>query len=129
MQKPAPQREKGGGPVFFRRWQVVAVAAALVVAVAALLLSHLLRGPGTVAVVAVGQQAQRAQTIRLDRDGEYLIEGGALPVTLEVQNGAIRFINSVCPDHDCEGFGWLRRDGDWALCAPAGVQVWVEEKA
>ena len=47
-------------------------------------------------------------------------EGAALPVTLEVKDGAVRFVNSVCPDHICENTGWLRLEGEAAVCAPAG---------
>ncbi len=31
------------------------------------------------------------------------------PVTLEVSEGRIRFINSQCPDHICESYGWLSK--------------------
>ena len=46
-------------------------------------------------------------TLPLDKDGTYEISEGKLPVTLEVSEGRIRFINSRCPDHICEGYGWL----------------------
>lgn len=45
--------------------------------------------------------------LALSQDGTYPIEGAALPVTLEVKDGAVRFVNSVCPDHICENTGWL----------------------
>ena len=37
-------------------------------------------------------------TLPLDKDGTYEISEGKLPVTLEVSEGRIRFINSRCPD-------------------------------
>lgn len=36
-------------------------------------------------------------TLPLDKDGTYEISEGKLPVTLEVSEGRIRFINSRCP--------------------------------
>ncbi len=51
------------------------------------------------------------------------------PVTLEVSEGRIRFINSRCPDHICEGYGWLSKEHDQAVCMPAGVVVSVEKGA
>ena len=48
-------------------------------------------------------------------------------MTLEVKDGAVRFVNSVCPDHICENTGWLRLEGEAAVCAPAGVSVTVEQ--
>lgn len=83
------------------------------------------RGAGAQAVVSVaGGQTQR---IPLSRDGVYSLEGTPFPVTLEVRDGAIRFVNSQCPDHICEQFGWLSKEHDQAVCAPAGVVVSVEE--
>lgn len=58
--------------------------------------------------------------LALSQDGTYPIEGAALPVTLEVKDGAVRFVNSVCPDHICENTGWLRLEGEAAVCAPGG---------
>lgn len=83
------------------------------------------RGAGAQAVVSVaGAETQR---IPLSRDGTYSIEGAPFPVTLEVRDGAIRFVDSQCPDHICEDFGWLSKEHDQAVCAPAGVVVSVEE--
>ena len=44
-----------------------------------------------------------------------------------LQNGAIAFVESPCPDHLCEGFGWLSRAGDWAACLPAEASVTIED--
>ena len=68
-------------------------------------------------------------TLPLDKDGTYEISEGKLPVTLEVSEGRIRFINSRCPDHICEGYGWLSKEHDQAVCMPAGVVVSVEKGA
>lgn len=46
---------------------------------------------------------------------------------LEVKDGAVRFVDSVCPDHICENTGWLRLEGEAAVCAPAGVAVTVQQ--
>ena len=50
-------------------------------------------------------------------------------MTLEVSEGRIRLINSRCPDHICEGYGWLSKEHDQAVCMPAGVVVSVEKGA
>ena len=50
-------------------------------------------------------------------------------VHLQVKDGAIAFLDSQCPDHVCEQFGWLDKDGAWAACVPAGVYVVVETTA
>ncbi len=79
--------------------------------------------PGTAAVVDIA--GQQAAVLSLSEDGIYDLEG-KIPVHLEIADGKIRFINSECPDHVCEKFGWLSRTHDQATCAPAGVVVHVE---
>lgn len=44
-------------------------------------------------------------------------------VTLEINNGKIRFTNSKCPDGTCEKCGWLSKPGDTAACLPAKTVV------
>lgn len=83
------------------------------------------RGAGAQAVVSVaGGETRR---LSLEKDGVYSIEGAPFPVTLEVKDGAVRFVDSQCPDHLCEEFGWLSREHDQAICAPGGVVVTIEE--
>ncbi len=60
-------------------------------------------------------------TIPLSPDALLHYDDGALPVTLLVEGGRIRFADSQCPDHLCEGFGWLSGEGQIAVCAPAGA--------
>lgn len=76
-----------------------------------------------------GDHGRGDDTLPLDKDGTYEISEGKLPVTLEVSEGRIRFINSRCPDHICEGYGWLSKEHDQAVCMPAGVVVSVEKGA
>lgn len=79
------------------------------------------RSKGASATVTVNG----GQTLEIDlsQDKIYHIDDAALPVTLEVKDGAIRFIDSQCPDHLCEGFGFIHNEGEYAICMPAGVSV------
>lgn len=98
----------------------------LVAFIAALFLGRaLLAKKGTVAVVTVVDG--ETQEVDLSKDQTLHIDA-KLPVTLEVSGGQIRFINSVCPDHLCEGFGFISHEGEQATCMPAGVNVTVREK-
>ena len=38
---------------------------------------------------------------------------------LQIKDGAARFVDSPCPDHICEGFGWLSNEDQTATCLPA----------
>ena len=91
-----------------------------VLAVAALF--FLMRPGSTGAEARVDIAGGSTVCLPLSQDGVYPIEGAALPVTLEV-----RFVDSVCPDHICENTGWLRLEGEAAVCAPAGVAVTVQQ--
>ena len=104
---------------------LIFAACILVLAGALGLWAALSRDGGTVARVDVA--GGESTTISLAKDGTYTIEGVGLVVTLEVQDGAIRFVNSQCPDHVCEGYGWLRQEHDQAICMPAGVVVTLKE--
>lgn len=79
------------------------------------------KGPQATVTFASGAEPQK---IRLDKDAVYIFEGdNQITVTLQVQDGSIFFENSQCPDHLCEGFGKLSREGDYAICMPAGISV------
>lgn len=41
-----------------------------------------------------------------------------VPVILEIRDGAIRFRESVCPDHLCENYGYISRVTETAVCMP-----------
>ena len=80
--------------------------------------------PGMVARLTFGNNLMRE--ISLQEDGIHDVFTGVYTVHLEVKDGAIRFTNSPCPDHNCEGFGWLRNEGDWAACLPAQAALEIQ---
>ena len=52
-------------------------------------------------------------------DETYSVDTGYYTVHIEVKDGRARFIESPCPDHICEGFGWLSAEDQTATCLPA----------
>lgn len=80
-----------------------------------------------VAVLTYGSSNQRME-LSLDKDETYHIDTGYLTVNIQVKDGAARFVNSPCPDHLCENFGWLSKDGDTATCLPGRASLMVLEK-
>lgn len=132
MPKPANAPQSKAPRPFFARAEVLVVAVLLLGALLWLVLSRLpgAGAGGATARVSItrGGNGESAEsfTISLAEDRLLQVEGD-LPVTLEVKDGAIRFVDSHCPDHLCEDFGWIRREGEWALCAPAGVLVSVQQ--
>lgn len=107
---------------YISKRDAIIIAAAVALCAAALVLLSVFSSGGAVAEVAhAGEVIKR---IPLDEDGIYTIKGD-LEVTLEVSGSAIRFVNSLCPDHVCEGYGWLSEEHDCAVCMPARVIVTV----
>lgn len=99
-------------------------AALVLLAAAAAVLLWQARAKGSHAQLRFASGA--AYTVPLWRDAVLQYDDGALPVTLQVEDGRVRFIRSVCPDHLCESFGWLEAPGQTAVCAPAGAVLQVE---
>ena len=61
----------------------------------------------------------REDAIPLEEDETYSVDTGYYTVHIEVKDGRARFIESPCPDHICEGFGWLSAEDQTATCLPA----------
>ncbi len=104
------------------------IFAAVVLAAAALLFvlyrANAPKAEPLVAVVDFGDGI--TETIPLDEDHDYLYDVGDYIVHLQVEDGAVAFLDSQCPDHVCEQFGWLSEKDAWAACVPAGVYVTVQ---
>ena len=64
--------------------------------------------------------------IPLDEDKIYDVDTGYYVIHLEVRDGKIRFFDSPCPDHQCEGFGWISHDLEFAACMPAHAVVMIQ---
>ena len=75
-------------------------------------------------VAQVTYDGSVVEIISLTEDRIYHIDA-LLPVTLKVYEGKICFINSVCPNHDCEGFGLISLPHETAICLPARVSVQI----
>lgn len=81
-------------------------------------------GETKVAVLTYGTAEE--SRFPLDRDAVYDIETNGYTIHIQIENGAATFVQSPCPDHVCEQFGWLRDEGEWAVCAPALAMLQIE---
>lgn len=48
------------------------------------------------------------------------------PVSFEIQDRKIRFVQVTCPDHICENTGFVYSEGQTAICLPNKVVLVVE---
>ena len=51
--------------------------------------------------------------------------GYDVPVSFELKDQKIRFVNVDCPDKLCEGFGFIGRENETAVCMPNRVSVTI----
>ena len=95
--------------------------AAVVLAAAGLLFFLRSSRPGSAKLEAelTYGDANTVLPISLAKDAVYDVDTGYLTVHIQVQDGAARFVDSPCPDHICEHYGWLREEDQTATCLPA----------
>ncbi len=111
----------------FSKADAVLIAVLLLIAAAALFFR--MRGSaGEERFARIEKDGETISYFRLSEDlpyREYEI-GGAVPVTIAAENGAVWFLHSECPDRLCVRFGKLSKTGETAVCLPARVAVTVE---
>ncbi len=81
-----------------------------------------------VAVVTVNGKELRRIDLSSAEDEIFTLDTSPT-VTLEIKDGKIRFIDSLCPDSTCENSGFLDSHGDTAACVPAGTVVTIQGSA
>ncbi len=107
---------------------VILIGGVLLVALTFFCWQQINKTKGGVATVIFDNSDTRYQ-VDLTVDDTYTFTEGKFDVTLDVKDGEIRFINSKCPDHICEGFGYISHEYEYAVCLPAGVSVLIEKEA
>ena len=73
-------------------------------------------------------EANTTVDIPLDEDGRYDVDTGVYTVHLEVKDGAVRFVDSPCPDHICEHYGFLSQADQQAVCMPSRAVLMIVPK-
>ena len=105
---------------FMIRWLCPVFAAVILAAAAALLLVRKANQTGApLCAELIYGDANTKLTFPLETDADYDVDTGYLTVHIRIQNGAARFVDSPCPDHICESFGWLSEEDQTATCLPA----------
>ena len=105
-------------------WINVIFAVVLLAAAGILFWMNSGRSTGGVAELTYGDD-NTVMEIPLNKDAQYDIDTGYYTIHLKVEDGRIAFVDSPCPDHKCEGVGWLSREDDWAACLPARATLIV----
>ena len=119
-----PYNRKDSGMKKSTKTNIIFALVVLAIA-AAFLIAGLFKPKGNVAVLTYGFDGAEMR-IPLNEDHRYDIESGKYTIHLEVKDQQIRFVESPCPDHVCESYGWLSQEGDFAACLPAFAAVVIE---
>ena len=116
---------EASGKKRLKPWQKNLIFAVVVLLIAGIVFFEIRKKPETetklVALVDFGDGI--TETLPLDEDYDYLYDVGDYVVHIQVKDGAAAFLDSQCPDHVCEQFGWLSEEDAWAACVPAGVYL------
>ena len=111
-------------PSPLRRALWLAVAAAL--AASLLWLCRPQTKEHTVAAITVGEKTLRTIDLASAKDQEFsILEETGLPITFQIKDHAIRFLESNCPDKVCIHTGFLKNDLDVACCLPNQTTVLI----
>lgn len=85
--------------------------------------------PGNLAVITL--EGEKILSLDLSKEPDRVFslqEDYGVPVSFEIQNQRIRFVLVDCPDHICEGEGFLSLVGQTAICMPNRVALTIREK-
>lgn len=84
-------------------------------------------GEQLVAKIQVGNEIIWEETLTGAREETFSIQQQTgLPITFEIKQNAIRFVDSDCPDKVCVHSGFLKNDMDIASCLPNQTVLYVE---
>lgn len=68
------------------------------------------------------------QSLSLSKDQTLTVTSLDCTLTVEILDGRARVLESSCPDGVCVASGWISKDGDCVICAPAGVRLLVADQ-
>ncbi|EHI56143.1 hypothetical protein HMPREF9333_00673 [Johnsonella ignava ATCC 51276] len=73
-----------------------------------------------------GRTEKREVDIPLNKNKTYDFQSMDYTIHIDVKDGAAAFVNSPCPDHKCEHYGYLKQSGESAVCLPARAVLVVK---
>ncbi|MDD2955516.1 MAG: NusG domain II-containing protein [Oscillospiraceae bacterium] len=84
------------------------------------------QGGRNIAVITVdGKEYMRLDLNREEDQLIHLQDTAGVPVSFEILDHKIRFVQVSCPDHICENTGFVYLEGQSAVCMPNRTSVWI----
>ncbi|MCD6167735.1 MAG: NusG domain II-containing protein [Caldisericia bacterium] len=61
----------------------------------------------------------------LNQETIITVKGRIGEAKIEIKDGKARFLHSPCKKKICEKRGWISKEGEYAICIPNGVFIWI----
>ena len=61
----------------------------------------------------------------LNQETIITVKGRIGEAKIEIKDGRVRFLHSPCKKKICEKRGWISKEGEYAICIPNGVFIWI----
>ena len=108
-------------------WIAIILIVVLVLVCLVFILKQPRNSETAVAHILVEGQEYRSIDLKKADDQTFSIEEDTgKKVSFQIGNHRIRFVNVECPDHICEGVGYIYSEGQTAICLPNKVVLVVE---
>jgi len=83
--------------------------------------------PGNFALISIqGEQKFRKN---LNEDGMFILKGPIGDTKAEVSHGAIRVVDSDCPQKLCVHQGEIKYVGEIIVCVPNKITIWIQGRS
>lgn len=105
----------------------VAIIALVLCAALLLVLLPLLRATDGSAVLTVSCSDGTERTYPLSKDRTLTLHSGDHTLTVTIEGGTVRVVESTCPDGICR-MGAISKTGEMLVCAPAGIALTVRSQ-
>lgn len=108
-----------------KKFEIIIIICALVLSAGLIIYGKINAKRGGTALLTYGE----GQEVRLplDKEGEYDFESEGYVIHIRIKNHAAAFVDSNCPDHICEHYGYLSEEGQIAVCLPAKASLSIVE--
>jgi len=61
----------------------------------------------------------------LNQEAIITVKGRIGDAEIEIKDGKARFLHSPCKKKICEKRGWISKEGEYAICIPNRVFIWI----
>ena len=106
-----------------KRNDIYLIATVIIIVIVAGLYIFLNKKPSARAVLKYNKT--ESMEINLSKNQRIDLKSNGINIHISVKDGAVAFVDSECPDHICERYGYIKNVGESAICLPAQASLTV----